>query len=199
MQRGWSTRVAALRARAVAAVLGLAVLALVGCGLPGDSLPPVPPPAAGAYRLGPGDQVGITLFGEQQLSGSFAVSDSGSISLPLVGSVRAVGLTSDQLATEIERRLKSAGLYRDPKVAVQVTAYRPVFILGEVAKPGQYPYQPGMTVLTAAAVAGGFTYRAVTRQFSIVRHEGGKAEEGRAQRQTQLEPGDVVTVYERVF
>ncbi len=176
------------------------VLALSGCGLPGDSLSPVPPPAAGAYRLGPGDQVGITLFGEKDLSGAFPVSDSGRVALPLVGDVQAGGLTTDQLAREIEQKLKSAGLYRDPRVAVEVTAYRPIFILGEVAKPGQYPYQPGMTVLTAAAIAGGFTYRAVTRQFGIVRQEGGgKAGEGRAVRQTMLEPGDVVTVYERLF
>ena len=177
----------------------MAMLTMFGCGLPSDSLQPFPPLAAGAYRLGPGDQVGITLFGEQQLSGAFAVSDSGHIALPLVGNVHAAGLTPDQLAAAIEARLKSAGLYRDPRVAVEVTGYRPVFILGEVAKPGQYPYQPGMTVLTAAAIAGGFTYRAVTRQFGIVRQEGGKAEEGRAVRQTLLQPGDVVTVHERLF
>ena len=175
------------------------MLAMAGCGLPGENLPPVPPSPVGVYRLGPGDQVGITLFGEKELSGAFPVNDNGNISLPLVGNVRATGLTSDQLAGEIEQRLRSAGLYRDPKVAVEVTGYRPIFILGEVAKPGQYPYQPGMTVLTAAAVAGGFTYRAVTRQFSLVRQEGGKAMEERAVRQTQLQPGDVVNVYERLF
>ncbi len=185
--------------RLVIAAPGLAVLAMAGCGLPGTDLLPVPGPPTGAYRLGPGDQVGITLFGEKDLSGAFPVNDSGNIALPLVGNVQAAGLTPDQLAEAIQTRLSSAGLYRDPKVAVEVTSYRPVFILGEVAKPGQYPYQPGMTVLTAAAIAGGFTYRAVTQQFSIVRQEGGKAIEGRAVRQTQLQPGDVVTVYERVF
>ena len=186
--------------RRALAASAAAVLAMSGCGLPGDSLPPVPPPTASAYRLGPGDQVGITLFGEKELSGAFPVSDSGRVALPLVGDVQAAGLTTDQLAVEIEQKLKSAGLYRDPRVAVEVTSYRPVFILGEVAKPGQYPYQPGMTVLTAAAIAGGFTYRAVTRQFGIVRQESnGKADEERAVRQTMLAPGDVVTVYERIF
>lgn len=194
--RGDRSRIAR---RALIAASGSAVLALAGCGLPGDSLPPVSPPPAGAYRLGPGDKIAITLFGEKQLSGAFAVNDSGNVALPLMGDVHAAGLTSDQLASAIEERLRSAGLYRDPKVAVEVTKYRPIFILGEVAKPGQYPYQPGMTVLTAVAVAGGFTYRAVTRQFSIVRQEGGKAKEGRAVRQTLLQPGDVVTVYERLF
>ena len=84
-------------------------------------------------------------------------------------------------------------------MAVEVTSYRPVFILGEVARPGQYPFQPGMTVMTAAAVGGGFTYRAVDHVFSIVRTENGTAVEGRAGRQTLVQPGDVITVYERRF
>ena len=77
--------------------------------------------------------------------------------------------------------------------------YRQFFILGEVNRPGQYPYQPGMTVVSAVAIAGGFTYRAVEDQVSIVRNTGGKSVEGRAGRETTLRPGDVITVYERSF
>jgi polysaccharide biosynthesis/export protein len=84
-------------------------------------------------------------------------------------------------------------------VAVEVIAYRPIYVLGEVNKPGQYAYQPGMTVVTAAAVAGGFTYRAVEGYAAIVRTVGGKAIEGRASRQTFVQPGDVITVLERRF
>ena len=80
-----------------------------------------------------------------------------------------------------------------------MTAYRPIFVLGEVNKPGQYPYQPGMTVVTAAAVAGGFTYRAIEGYASVVRTVNGHAVEGKATRQTYLQPGDVVTVFERRF
>lgn len=164
------------------------------------NLPPLPPAPDTAYRLGPGDQVRIITFGEQQLTGDFRVSDGGTLSVPLIGTVRATGLTSRQLADAISAELKRRKLFQDPSVVVEVTAYRPVFILGEVSKPGQYPFQPGMTVLTAVAVAGGFTYRAVEDYASVLRNNGGgKPVEGRARGATLLAPGDVVTVYERVF
>jgi polysaccharide biosynthesis/export protein len=80
-----------------------------------------------------------------------------------------------------------------------VIAYRPVFVLGEVAKPGQFPYLPGMTVLSAVATAGGFTYRAVQDYAWIVRTTGDRATEGRVMRQTLVQPGDVISVPERLF
>ena len=88
---------------------------------------------------------------------------------------------------------------RNPSVAVEVIAYRPIYVLGEVNKPGQYAYQPGMTVVTAVAVAGGFTYRAVEGYAAVVRTVEGKAIEGRASRQAFVQPGDVITVFERRF
>ena len=182
------------------AMLALAAIApLAGCGTQGDNLPPVPAAEIDTYKLGPGDTVRILTFGEQDLSGEFRVNDSGRIAVPLLDSVPASGKTADELASQITSALKSKDLYKNPKVTVEVTAYRPFFVLGEVNKPGQYPYQPGMTVVTAAAVAGGFTYRAVTGQFSIVRTTDGKAMEGKAERQTFLQPGDVMTVFERFF
>jgi polysaccharide export outer membrane protein len=138
-------------------------------------------------------------MGEDQLSGEFRVNDSGSVALPLVGSVHAAGLSTAQLGQAIADALIKAQLIRTPSVSVEVTTYRPIFVLGEVNHPGQYPYQPGMTVVTAVAVAGGFTYRAVEDRASIVRGIDGKAVEGRAQRQTYVQPGDVITIYERRF
>ena len=90
-------------------------------------------------------------------------------------------------------------MLRSPSVSAEVITYRPIFVLGEVSKPGQYPYQPGMTVVTAAAVAGGFTYRAVQGYASVVRNPGTGAIEGKASRQTLIQPGDVITVFERRF
>jgi len=173
------------------------LLPLVGCA-PGRGLPPVPP-SSGEYRLGPGDAVRLITFGEEALTGEFRVSDAGTIAVPLLGGVRAAGLTPAELEASVTAKLKDAKLLRDPSVAAEVTAYRPIFVLGEVNKPGQYPYQPGMTVVTAAAVAGGFTYRAVEGYASVVRTLGGHAMEGKALRQTYLQPGDVVTVFERRF
>ena len=103
--------------------------------------------------------------------------------------------------------LKRAHLLRNPSVSVEVVTYRPIFVLGEVNRPGQYPYQPGMTVVTAAAVAGGFTYRAVEGYASVVRTPIGMAVgttmgdpiEGKAVRQAYVQPGDVITILERRF
>ncbi len=179
-------------------LLGLTLLVTASCE-PGSDLTPLPPPSDTAYRLGPGDQVRIITFGEQQLTGDFKVSDSGVIAVPLLGAIQASGLTSRQLSQEIATELKRRKLFRDPSVVVEITDYRPIFILGEVSKPGQFPYQPGMTVLTAVAVAGGFTYRAVQDRASVLRSIDGHPTEGRATGATLLQPGDVVTIFERSF
>ncbi len=176
----------------------LATLLAAGCA-PGASLPPLPEAARAGYRLGPGDQVRIITVGDEALTGEFRVSDSGAIALPMVGGVHAAGLRPSGLERAVAAALTRAGLEREPSVAVEVIGYRPIFVLGEVNKPGQFPYQPGMTVLAAVALAGGFTYRAVEEYASVVRSEGGAGVEGRVARQTALEPGDVVTVFERRF
>lgn len=177
----------------------LCLFVLLTACAPGAGLPPVPAANDAAYRLGPGDTVRIVTFGEEQLTGEFRVSDSGAIALPLAGPVAAAGLTPPELEKAVAARLKNAALLREPSVSAEVTAYRPVFVLGEVNKPGQYPYQPGMTLVTAVAVAGGFTYRAIDDYGSIVRTIGGTAIEGKATRQSFVQPGDVITIFERRF
>ena len=173
--------------------------ALVGGCSPGRELAPLPPPVDTEYRLGPGDQVRVITVGDEALTGEFRVGDSGRLALPMLGSVRAAGLRPAMLEKAIAGLLTRAGLERDPSVSVEVTGYRPIFVLGEVNKPGQFPYQPGMTVLAAVALAGGFTYRAVEDYAAVVRTDGGASVEGRATRQAPLRPGDVVTVFERRF
>ena len=183
----------------LSALVPLVLLAaLVGCA-PGSDLPPLPSTAVTTYRLGAGDVVRLITFGEEQLTGEFRVADSGTIALPLVGPVQAAGRTPTELERAVAEALRRGGLLRNPSVSAEIIAYRPIFILGEVNKPGQYPYQPGMTVVTAAAVAGGFTYRAVQSYASVVRIEGGTTIEGRASRQDLIQPGDVITVFERRF
>jgi polysaccharide biosynthesis/export protein len=119
--------------------------------------------------------------------------------LPLVGAVHAAGLTSADLEAAVGAALRRGKLVHNPSVAVEVIAFRPIYVLGEVNKPGQYPYQPGMTVVTAVAVAGGFTYRAVEAYAGVVRTIEGKSVEGRASRQSTVQPGDAITVFERRF
>jgi polysaccharide export outer membrane protein len=166
---------------------------------PGRELPPLPPTEPAVYRLGAGDVVRLITFGEDTLTGEFRVSDSGTIALPLIGVLPAAGLTPDVLGQTVGQALVKANLLLAPSVSVEVITYRPIFVLGEVAKPGEYPYQPGMTVVTAAAVAGGFTYRAIDDYAAVVRTRDGVAVEGKATRQTFVQPGDVITIFERRF
>ena len=176
----------------------LLCLAAVACA-PGHGLPALPPTESGAYRLGVGDVVRLITVGDDTLTGEFRVGDSGMIALPMLGGVRAAGMTPDGLASAISEALVKANLFTAPSVSAEVTTYRPIFVLGEVSKPGQYPYQPGMTVVTAAAVAGGFTYRAISDYASVVRTRDGVATEGKATRQSFVQPGDVITIFERRF
>ena len=178
----------------------LCLLPLLAACTPGANLPPAPAVTrADAYRLGPGDHVRVITYGEEQLTNEFRISDSGNLALPLLGTVHAGGLTTGELGQEIAHDLQERKLLRDPSVSVEIMAYRPIFVLGEVARPGEYPYQPGMTMLSAVAVAGGFTYRGVQDRAYVVRQEPKQAVEGRLLPQDYVQPGDVIKVYERTF
>jgi len=182
--------------RAIGCALVLVLQA--GCA-PGAGVPPLPPYTSNGYLLGGGDQIRIITFGEDQLTGEFSVDDQGKIALPLLGTVQAAGYTPADLGKHIAAGLDQTGVTRNASVAVQVLAYRPIFVLGEVAKPGQYPYQPGMTMLTAAAVAGGFTYRAVQDYADDIRTQNGQVTDGIVTPDSFLAPGDVIKVYLRRF
>jgi len=174
--------------------------ALAACSSQGSGLPPLPDATLSAYRLGPEDQVRVTVFNDPRLTGDFRVSDAGTIALPLVGTVRAAGLTTPEVERAIANEMRSKNLFRDPSVAVQVITYRPVFVLGMVERGGQFPYQPGMTALTGVALAGGFNYRAIRDYVSVTRiGPEGRPIEYRAPREALLQPGDTVTVFERRF
>ncbi len=166
------------------------------------TIPTVAPAAAVSssgldYTLGSGDKLRVIVFGEQDLSGEFDVTGTGKVSLPLIGQVQATGLTLNQFEDEIANKLKE-GYLTSPKVSVEVLNYRPFYIIGEVDKPGEYPYTNGMSVLNAVAVAGGFTYRARQDQVFITR--GGDAEREMAAGQTvPVLPGDIVRIPERFF
>jgi polysaccharide biosynthesis/export protein len=178
----------------------LAALLLAGCQ-PGGNLPPASNYVVNEYLLGSGDQIRIITFGEDQLTGDFRVGDEGNIALPLLGDVHVAGLTTSQVGQLVEGQLRSKGMIRNPSVTAEVVRYRPIFILGEVARPGQYEFQPNMTMLTAVAIAGGFTYRAVEDYAEVIRtiHGRGKAVEGIIQPDSFIAPGDVIKVYMRHF
>jgi polysaccharide export outer membrane protein len=187
------------RIAAPALALGLG-LGLSGC-MPDSDLPMMPPPTSATYQLGAGDQVRVITFDVPQLTNTFTVGDDGTIAFPLVGTVAAGGLTSKALAAEISDELVQKDLMHNPSVSVEIAQYRPISVLGEVNHPGQYPYQPGLTMLGAVALAGGFTYRAVESYATDIRPAGGGdgTIKGRIEGNTRLEPGDTVTILERYF
>jgi polysaccharide export outer membrane protein len=183
--------------RSTYAAAGLALF-LVGCA-PGSNLPPIADYTVKPYRLGSGDQIRIITFGEDQLTGDFRIDDQGQLALPLLGVVNAAGLTTQQLDQSIADKLRGQNLLRDASVSAEVVTYRPIYVLGEVSKPGEYPYRPGMTMLTCVAIAGGFTYRAVQDYAGVVRTTNNKAVEGRIRPNSLIAPNDVIEVFQRRF
>lgn len=149
------------------------------------------------YQLGPGDQLRVTVFGETDLTGSYVVGSQGSIAYPLVGEVHAAGLTVPQFSTALQHALEA--YVRQPNVSVEVANYRPFFILGEVSRPGTYPYSANLTVLNAVATAGGFTYRANEGRV-FIRHANEQVEHSYPITiATPVLPGDTVRITERFF
>lgn len=154
--------------------------------------------ASNGYKLGAGDKVHVTVYGEADLTGDFEISGTGQMAFPLVGNLHAAGLSAPELGDLLAAKL-SPGYLKSPRVAVEVAAYRPFYIIGQVNKPGQYPYVNGMTALNAIALGGGYTPRA-SEGVIYVRHEG-EVKETRepANESTVIRPGDVVRVSESGF
>lgn len=169
-------------------------LTLGACETPGPAVPRVDT-AEWNYPLGPGDKVKIKVFGDQSLSGDYQLDGQGAFTMPLVGTVKAAGLTSNQLETQIEKNLSE--FMRSPDVSLEILSYRPFYIVGEIRKPGSYPYVDGMTVINAVAIAGGFTYRAREENFYIQTKD--EQKQVPAGKSTRVMPGDVIIVRERYF
>jgi polysaccharide biosynthesis/export protein len=150
------------------------------------------------YTLDSGDRLRVVVFGQDGLSNSYLVDASGHIAMPLIGSVAARGLTTDGLSNRIAERLRQ-GFVREPHVAVEVEAYRPFFILGEVTQPGQYPYVADMTAETAVAIAGGFGPRAYRQTVVLTRIVNGRETRMTVPTSYPLRPGDTINVQERWF
>ena len=151
-----------------------------------------------AYRLDAGDKLRVVVFGQEGLTNTYAIDAGGSITMPLIGQVVARGRTPTSLAAEISAKLRQ-GYIREPSVAVEIEAYRPFFILGEVAAPGQYPYVPNMTVESAVAIAGGFAPRARRDVVTLTHTDASGPSRAVVPLGTSLGPGDTVLVGERWF
>ena len=178
----------------------LLALLVGGCAsFPSEDAPSKIASPAEGYLLEPGNQVRLTVFGQENLSGSFTLDAVGNIALPLLGNVPANGVTAAVLGGRIEALLRKDAYMQDPKVAVEVQTFRPFYVLGEVRTPGEFPYVIGMTVLSAVARAGGYDYRAREGEVLLVRQEDGAQKEYRAVERTPILPGDIIKVLERRF
>jgi polysaccharide biosynthesis/export protein len=151
-----------------------------------------------AYMLDAGDKLRVVVFGQEGLSNSYSVDAAGMITMPLIGAVQAHGRSTTGLSRAIADKLRN-GYIREPHVAVEIEAYRPFFILGEVTAPGQYPYVANMTAQTAIAIAGGFTPRADKKTVEVSRSADGQLYRGKVPLAFQVRPGDTVLVRERWF
>lgn len=186
----WHTRRALLRGL----MLGAGAAAVTACTTAGEAGPAAAIPE---YRLGAGDELRIIVFGEADLTGDYVVGTHGAIAYPLVGEVEAAGSTPLEFADRLRTALSQ--FLRQPNVSVEVANYRPFFILGEVTRPGSYPYSPNLTALNAVATAGGFTYRANHGRVYI-KHASEAAERAyRLNSSTPVLPGDTLRIGERLF
>jgi protein involved in polysaccharide export with SLBB domain len=148
------------------------------------------------YRLGVGDQLSITVFGEEELSTEVTLSDAGTISYPFLGEIKVLDITIGELSTFITQKLAN-GYLVNPSVNVQVIGYREFYINGQIKKPGAYPYQPGLTLQKAIALAGGLTERASKTKQYVMRD--GQDKRKKIKPSNSILPGDVITVDESFF
>jgi len=176
-----------------------------GCGV-GSSLGPVSEAeqkaiqeaAAGSPRLQAGEKIRVNVYGEASLSGDYQIDPSGFVSLPLAGTVKAAGLTQPELEQELTQKFRTQYL-RNPKVTVSVLEFRPFYILGEIEKPGAYPYTSGLNVLSAIAIAGGTTYRA-SKSTVLIQHPGEAGlREYPLTSSIPVLPGDIIRIPQRYF
>lgn len=203
------------RATWIGAILGLlGSLLLAGCdggsnlpelSLSGPSSGPasLPSPIAGPaqtgeLRLQPGDKLKVTVYGEDKLTGEFDIDPNGYLSLPLAGSIKAAGLNKVELEKQLTKTLRGSYL-KNPKVTVDVANFRPIYVLGEVQKPGEYTYRSGLNVMSAIAVAGGATYRASGNRVLIQRSGEAALKEFPLDPSVRIWPGDVIQVPVRYF
>lgn len=182
---------------------GLALLAIVGLALSGCAATPPPLADSGmpttSYKLAAGDKLRITVYSEPALTGEYAINSTGNVAFPLIGDVPASNGPVEQLAAAITAKL-AQGYVKDPRVSVEVLNYRPYYILGEVNKPGEFPYSVNLTIEQAVAAAGGYSYRA-NKRYAIIRRANEPEEHSvdLRGRPSYVMPGDTIRIGERYF
>jgi polysaccharide export outer membrane protein len=153
----------------------------------------------GNYRLGAGDKIRVIVLQDSEFSGDYEVNATGAISVRVLGPIQVVGMTLLELEEMLRERYRQGGYLVTPRLSVELVASRPFYIVGEVSRPGQFPYVYCLHVIQAVAIAGGFTRRASKSSVTIRRYYATTAEEQAVTEDTLVEPGDVLRVPERYF
>jgi len=182
--------------RGFRAALAALMFALAGCAAAPVTEEPTPPLTA--YRIGAGDKVRIAVLEMQDMTIETEVSHDGTIELPLVGALAIAGRTAPEVRTALSERL-ARDFIKDPKVNVEVTKYRAFYVLGQVNRPGGYPFEPELDIRKAVAIAGGFNRRADTDAAFLVRDVDGRNDRRLVGLGTRVFPGDVIEVDRRLF
>lgn len=152
------------------------------------------------YQVATGDKLRVTVFDEAGLTGDYEVGDDGAVAFPLIDPIRASGLTTTELASAIASKLEQGGYVLTPRVSIEVTQHRPFYILGEVAKPGEYPYSGDLTLNQAVAKAGGYTPRANKRVIKLQRQSSATATRIKLDgTPLKIAPGDTIIIQESFF
>ena len=165
--------------------------------------PPVAAPPTSArddgYVLGVNDRVRVLVFGEASLSGEFLVDSTGRLAMPFIGEIPAAGLTRRALEDALEAKLSQEEILLDPRVSVDLLNFRPYYILGEVTRPGEYPFTTGLNVFNAVATAGGFTTLANQTRVMIKRQGQETESEYSLMSPVTVEPGDTIRIIKGAF
>lgn len=188
---------------AVFPALGALLLIATASG-PGIAAPAAPEtvpeavPVVEGYTLGAGDRLRVTVYNEPNLSGFFSVASDGNLAFPLIGNIQAGSKTPREVETMIHDRLVGGDFVKNAQVSVELTTYRPYYILGEVNRPGQYPYVAGIKLQQAIAAAGGYTYRANRGKAYIQRGDDPAEKAVKIKGPAQpIAPGDTIRIGER--
>ncbi len=150
------------------------------------------------YTLGAGDKLRITVYNEPDLSGEYEVSGEGNVSVPLIGQIKVIGQTTAEVQALLTQKYGKDYLV-NPNISIEVTNYRPFFIIGEVNHPGGYPYVSGMTIINAVALAGGYTPRANHDRIKVKHGSDPADQQQEVKEDAAVLPGDVIQVPERFF
>lgn len=188
-----------IRHKVMLPLLAAAVLVAPACSSSTAGLTAFPPVKSAEYKLTTGDKIRVTVQDLKDANGDYTIDQTGSISLPMIKEVNVSDKTLREAQAAVEQAYVSQQILVRPKVSIQAIELRPIYILGEVGKPGEYPYRDGLTIFAAVSLAGGYTYRADLKSMVVTRTVNGRRVTGSGDENTEVMPGDQIRVVEKWF